>query len=253
MPAIYKNHSLFSDYYLEERVKEDPHWQALKKKAWEYHQRIANILEKAASGTNGDTPEAEVEQRLIRPILDSLQHVYFVQPAVPSPEGVRRPDYAFFPSPEAKQVVTAIMLILTIIQFVNVQPALFGVRTYFGLIPIVFILPVFSICIVFYILHVYQNWPLMLAWFRRSPDRKKQRDKTWRAVVLITFMLVLLCSLSFGWYESLKSLREGYPPPLESMRIFLWMAFGLLAIHVWQRWRLTFSYFRRKPRRAVPL
>jgi hypothetical protein len=103
MPAIYENHSLFSDYYLEELVTGDAHWQALKKKAWQYRQRMANILEKAVPGTNGDTPEAEVERRLIRPILDSLEHVYFVQPAVLSPEGVRRPDYAFFPSPEAKQ------------------------------------------------------------------------------------------------------------------------------------------------------
>ncbi|MCL0090845.1 N-6 DNA methylase [Dehalococcoidia bacterium] len=96
MDQIYNNRSLFSDYYLEELVGEDSHWQALKKSAWEYRQRIANILGKAVPGINGDTPEAEVERRLIRPVLDTLGHVYFVQPAVPSPEGVRRPDYAFF-------------------------------------------------------------------------------------------------------------------------------------------------------------
>ncbi|MCL0057510.1 hypothetical protein M1N05_00370, partial [Dehalococcoidales bacterium] len=95
---IYNNRSLFSDYYLEELVGEDSHWQALKKNAWEYRQRIANILGKAVPGINGDTPEAEVERRLIHPVLDTLGHVYFVQPAVPSSEGVRRPDYAFFPS-----------------------------------------------------------------------------------------------------------------------------------------------------------
>ncbi|MCL0057503.1 N-6 DNA methylase [Dehalococcoidales bacterium] len=89
---------MFSDYYLEELVGEDSHWQALKKNAWEYRQRIANILGKAVPGINGDTPEAEVERRLIHPVLDTLGHVYFVQPAVPSSEGVRRPDYAFFPS-----------------------------------------------------------------------------------------------------------------------------------------------------------
>ena len=99
----YRNRSLFSDHYLQELVDEDSHWQALKKSAWEHRQRIANILEKALPGIDGDTPEAEVERRLIRPILDSLEHVYFVQPAVPSSEGVRRPDYAFFPSPETRQ------------------------------------------------------------------------------------------------------------------------------------------------------
>jgi hypothetical protein len=85
----------------------------------------------------------------------------------------------------------------------------------------------------------------MLAWFKKSPDKKKQRDKIQRAVVLMTFMLALVCALAFGWFEAIKSLREGQPPPLESMRIFLWVAFGLLAVHVWQRWRLTLSYFRR--------
>ena len=102
MPT-YNNRSLFSDYYLKERVYEDAHWRAHKNKAWELRQRIANIVEKALPGIDHDTPEAEVEHRFIRPILDVLGHVYFVQPSVPSPEGMRRPDYAFFPSPEARQ------------------------------------------------------------------------------------------------------------------------------------------------------
>jgi hypothetical protein len=151
----------------------------------------------------------------------------------------------------AKRVVTIMMLIVTVIQVVLMQPAFFGVRTYFGLIPIVFVLPMSFICIVFYVLHLYQQWPLMLAWFKKSPDKKKQRDKTWRAVVLVIFMLALVCTLAFGWFEALKSLREGQPPPLESMRIFMWIAFLFLAIHVWQRWRLTFSYFRRKPSKEI--
>lgn len=101
--ASYNNRSLFSDYYLGERVGEDSHWQAFESKAWEFRQHITNILEKAVPGINGDTPEAEVERRLIRPILDVLGHVYFVQPAVHSPEGIRRPDYAFFSSSEVRQ------------------------------------------------------------------------------------------------------------------------------------------------------
>jgi hypothetical protein len=147
----------------------------------------------------------------------------------------------------AKRIVTIIILILTVTQFILLQPAFLGVNLYFGLIPVVFILPVSFICIVFYFLHVYQHWPLMLAWFKKSLDKKKQRDKTQRAIVLITFMLACTLALAFGWYEALKSIGEGQPPPLESMRIFFWVAFGLLAIHVWQRWKLTFSYFQRKP------
>ena len=145
----------------------------------------------------------------------------------------------------AKRFVTNMVLILSIIQFINIQPAFLGVPTYFGLIPIVFILPVSFISMVFYVLHVYQNWPLMLAWFKRSPDKKKQRDKTWRAVVLIVFMLVVVYSIASSWYAALTNL--GGVPPLETMRIWCWVGFGLMAIHVWQRWRLTFSYFRRNP------
>ena len=151
----------------------------------------------------------------------------------------------------AKRIVTILMLIFTVIQIALIQPAYFGVLSYFGLIPIVFILPMSFICIVFYVLHLYQQWPLMLAWFKKSPDKKKQRDKTQRAVVLMTFMLVLVCALAFGWSEALKSLGEGQPPPLETMRIFSWVAYGLVAVHVWQRWRLTFSYFRRNPRKKA--
>jgi hypothetical protein len=147
----------------------------------------------------------------------------------------------------AKRIVTIMMVILTIIQFAVMQPVFFGVHLYFGLIPIVFILPISFIGIVFIILHLYQQWPLMLAWFKKSPDRKKQRAKMWRAVVLIVFMLVLAYDLAFAWFEAIKSLREGQPPPLETMRIFSWVAYGLVAVHVWQRWRLVFSYFQRNP------
>ena len=146
----------------------------------------------------------------------------------------------------AKRIVTIIMLITTIIQFALIQPAFFGVLSYFGLDPLVFALPMSFICIVFYVLHLYQQWPLMLAWFKKSPDKKKQRDKTQRAVVLMTFMLVLVFALDFGWYEALTNVGGG-PPPLETMRIFSWVSFVFLAIHVWQRWRLTLSYFRRNP------
>lgn len=147
----------------------------------------------------------------------------------------------------ARRIVTVIMLITTVIQLALMQPVFFGVYPYLGLNPAVFILPMSFICMVFYVLHLYQQWPLMLAWFKKSPDKKKQRDKTWRAAILMTLLLTVFCALAFGWFEAMKSLREGQPPSLESMRIFSWIAFGFLAVHIWQRWRLTFSYFRRKP------
>ena len=152
---------------------------------------------------------------------------------------------------KAKRIVTIIILVLTILIVAIMQPLYFGVRTYFGIDPRLIILPISFIAMVLYVLHVYQNWPLMLAWFKKSPDKKKQRDKMWRAVVLIVFILVLACDIAFAWHEILTNLGKG-PPPLESMRIWFWLAFVFLAIHVWQRWRLTFSYFRRNPRNKMP-
>jgi hypothetical protein len=152
---------------------------------------------------------------------------------------------------EAKRIVTILMVIFTIIDLAVIEPAFFGVRSYFGLIPPVFIMPVSFIAIVLYVLHVYQNWPLMLAWFKKSPDKKKQRDKTWRAIILIIFILVLVYDLAFAWYEMLTSQGKEILSVLDTMRIWSWVAYGFLAIHVWQRWRLTFSYFRRNPRKKT--
>lgn len=95
MSDRYNNRSLFSDYYLEELLRDDPHWQAAHANAWEIRQRIANIWERAKPGIE-DVREAEVERRFIRPVLDVLGHVYEVQPGVRSPEGTKTPDYAFF-------------------------------------------------------------------------------------------------------------------------------------------------------------
>jgi hypothetical protein len=90
----------------------------------------------------------------------------------------------------------------------------------------------------------------MLAWFKKSPDRKKQRAKMWRAAVLIVFMLVIAYDLAFAWYETLSKGKE-ILGILDYIRIWSWVAWGLLAIHVWQRWRLTFSYFRRNPHKKA--
>ena len=39
----------------------------------------------------------------MRPLLESLGHVFQVQPSLPTSEGVRRPDYAFFATSEEKR------------------------------------------------------------------------------------------------------------------------------------------------------
>ncbi len=98
VPSSYNNRSLFSDFYLDELVAEDPHWQRMAGEAWELRQKVANILEEALPGLSEDTPEAEVERRLIRPVLTVLGHHFYVQKNVRTPEGQKYPDYALFPS-----------------------------------------------------------------------------------------------------------------------------------------------------------
>jgi fumarate reductase subunit D len=151
----------------------------------------------------------------------------------------------------AKRVVTIMMVIFTILIIGIMQPLYFGVYPYFGLSPIIFIMPISFIGIVCIILHLYQQWPLMLAWFKKSPDRKKQRAKMWRAVVLIALILVLGYHIPSAWYEGLTRTKADILLVLRSMQFGTYLGTVFIIIHVWQRWRLAFSYFRRKPRKKA--
>ncbi len=99
LPPAVNNSSLFTDYYLTELLKDEPFFREITpqaKEAWEaiksQYERVKGLL----PGAN----EAETERRFIRPVLDILgyEDLYSLQPPVPSPEGVRRPDFAFFAS-----------------------------------------------------------------------------------------------------------------------------------------------------------
>ena len=81
------------------------------------------------------------------------------------------------------------------------------------------------------------------AWFKKSTDKKKKRDQLQRIPILVAFVVVMTYDIAFAWYYAV-----GYgfdAMPMESIRFWSWVATGLLAVHVWQRWRLTFSYFRK--------
>ncbi len=142
----------------------------------------------------------------------------------------------------AKQLVTVILVIWYIFFVAITQPLFFEVHTYFGINALFIVMPIAFPVIVLFILHIYQNWALMLQLFKKSPDKTKQRKKMQRLVVLIAFMVFLFFDIILGWYEAL---RFGiYEWHVESLRILFWVATGLIAIHVWQRWRFTLSYFK---------
>jgi hypothetical protein len=92
-------------------------------------------------------------------------------------------------------------------------------------------------------LHLYQTWPLVRVWFKKSNDKEKKRDRLQRIPTLVAFVVVMSYDVASAWYYALEYGIDAMP--MESIRLCSWVATGLLAVHVWQRWRLTFSYFRR--------
>jgi hypothetical protein len=96
---LYNNRSLFSDYYLRELVRDDPHWRDVLAGVAALRQRIAEVYKRGMPGIE-QASEAEVERRLIRPVLDALAHVYEAQPGVRSAEGTKTPDYGIFATVE---------------------------------------------------------------------------------------------------------------------------------------------------------
>ncbi len=88
----HNNHQLFSDYYLNEILPRHPAWDLLKPRAQSALQAIAAIVQGYTPSAN----EAQTEHDLIRPILKTLEFAFEVQPALKTPDGVKRPDYVFY-------------------------------------------------------------------------------------------------------------------------------------------------------------
>ncbi len=141
-----------------------------------------------------------------------------------------------------KRIVTVTILVVAVVMIGAMQPMFFGVRTYFGHNPLTFLLPTSAVFIVLMAFHLYQTWPLVRLWFKKRKDKKK-RDRLQRIPVLVAFVVVISYDIASAWYYALKFGFDAMP--MESIRLWSWVATGLLAVHIWQRWRLTFSYFRK--------
>ena len=99
----HRNHGLFSNHYLDERVSEDPFWQSLVSQAGPLRQTILAIWRKTSPAQKANTSESGLEDALIRPILKALGHSYSLQRALEVVgKEARTPDYIFFPSEAAK-------------------------------------------------------------------------------------------------------------------------------------------------------
>ena len=102
LPDAVKNRSLFSNYYLNALIVERPQWTDTPDIESDY--AAIKALFDAIAPNAAHLNEAQTEQQFIRPVLERLGHVFEVQPTLHTPQGVQRPDYAFFPSREARDV-----------------------------------------------------------------------------------------------------------------------------------------------------
>ena len=99
LPDAVKNQSLFSNYYLDSLIVEQPQWTDTPHIESDYaaiKQRFDAIVPNAEN-----LNEAQTEEGFIRPLLRKLGHVFEVQPTLQTSQGTRVPDYAFFASTAA--------------------------------------------------------------------------------------------------------------------------------------------------------
>ena len=99
LPDAVNNQSLFSDYYLDSLIIEQPHWTNTQDIESDY--AAIKALFDAVSSNAEHLNEAQTERELIQPLLGQLGHVFEVQPTLQTSHGAKRPDYAFFASSDA--------------------------------------------------------------------------------------------------------------------------------------------------------
>jgi len=97
----YVNRNLFSEHYLKKLPTQDESWQVDEDRLKLAMQGATNLYagrEEEWAGRN----EPQLEDKLVRPMLQALGHKFEVQPSLPTAETVRRPDYAFFGTDEER-------------------------------------------------------------------------------------------------------------------------------------------------------
>ncbi len=99
LPDAVKNQSLFSNYYLDSRIVEQPQWADTPNIESDYA-AIKELFDAVAPDADG-LNEARTERRFIQPLLEQLGHIFDVQLALQTSQGAGVPDYAFFASVDA--------------------------------------------------------------------------------------------------------------------------------------------------------
>ena len=87
----HRNHFLFSDYFLNHRLSEQPEWSI------DVRPLLAQLTDVWRAFNPGAPNEAQTEADWIRPVLTALGHHFTVQVALQTPFGTRQPDYVLYP------------------------------------------------------------------------------------------------------------------------------------------------------------
>ena len=96
LPDAVKNRSLFSNYYLDSLIVEQPQWAQTPDIESDYA-AIKELFEAVVPDAE-HLKEAQTERQFIQPLLEQLGHIFEVQPTLQTSQGTREPDYAFFAS-----------------------------------------------------------------------------------------------------------------------------------------------------------
>ena len=99
----HRNHYLFSDYYLNTLLPQQPSWREADAEAAEALEALRRLHADKRALLRPALSEAALEEEWVRPVLDILGHTYHVGASLPSPEGTRTPDYALFPDEETRR------------------------------------------------------------------------------------------------------------------------------------------------------
>ncbi|MGH7504061.1 MAG: hypothetical protein ACRELX_00345, partial [Longimicrobiales bacterium] len=106
LARAHRNRQLFSNHFLEIRLRQTSIWNDSAAEAEELRQKLRVVLN-AQEGILAQSNEAQTEERLIRPVLRELGWAFEVQPRSQRLGATQYPDYALFSEQAAANAAAA--------------------------------------------------------------------------------------------------------------------------------------------------
>ena len=87
---LHRNRQLFSDYFLNVTLPQNPAWRLLAADA----RQVRDTLQAIFAAYTPSSNEAQTEHGLVRPVLQALGHSFELQAPLQTPDGTKKPDYS---------------------------------------------------------------------------------------------------------------------------------------------------------------